>query len=97
MLCREVRVIPVQQRRIRGYGVIVGLAKVTRRQGSKQEFDLVCLDPKPSVLLYLTHSASAKATSGNTHLASLKTQEHQALVATLSSKEGEYSGDVYPA
>lgn len=82
MLCKEVRVIPLLQMRTLGYGVVVGLAKVTSNKVQKQEFELVYLDPKPNVLS-LTHSTSAKAASGNTHLASLKTQEHQALVATV--------------
>lgn len=46
-----------------------------KQQGSKQEFELVYRDPKPNVL-YLTPSTSAKATSGNTHLTSLKIRQH---------------------
>lgn len=46
-----------------------------QQQGSKQGFELVYLDLKPNVL-YLTPSTSAKATSGSTHVTSLKIQEH---------------------
>lgn len=67
-------------------GTRIGNCSGTRQghqqQGSKQEFELVYLDQQPNVL-YLTPSTSAKATSGNTHLTSLKIREHRAPVAPV--------------
>lgn len=63
-----------------------GTCQDHQKQGSKQESELVYLGPKPSVPLYSTHPMSTKATSGNTHSASL-----------LHCKEGEHSGELYTA